>query len=219
MSRTNNEITQNSKSEPKKFSILCTFKATGQVIHEPLELQATFILEPLDLQATWYLSRWSYRPRDTWAARATDHVILEPLELHILKKSKNDQHSCSVWTIPFCQTIIPWPHRKQIQDRETIKCIENLFFDNCFVFWFGKLQKFCTREKERLLTPPPPPPAVVLQLCSVCGAKIFRTRGSQFVHKKYTMAAILKYLDRISTHVLKRHSQLCKFLEKDIVIY
>ncbi len=26
MSITNNEITQNSKSEPKKFSILCTFK-------------------------------------------------------------------------------------------------------------------------------------------------------------------------------------------------
>ncbi len=35
MSITNNEITQNSKSEPKKFSILCNFKVTIKEIYEP----------------------------------------------------------------------------------------------------------------------------------------------------------------------------------------
>ncbi len=33
MSITNNEITQNSKSEPKKFSILCTFKRKDYLSH------------------------------------------------------------------------------------------------------------------------------------------------------------------------------------------
>ncbi len=38
MSITNNEITQNSKSEPKKFSILCTFKVVYKTIPETAQL-------------------------------------------------------------------------------------------------------------------------------------------------------------------------------------